>query len=149
MVLFVGGGSVGAVVLAAKTGDPRWLFASLALTLALWLMARFAPTGYVLAADGVRIERRIAPVTIPYRTIRAADRAPRPLAGLTLFGSRGIFGHFGTFWSPRLGNFRLFVTNRHGVVWLATEHGWVALSPDRPDDFLTHLRARLPAAGAV
>jgi Bacterial PH domain len=149
VVLFVGGGSIGGVMATAKTGDPRWLLACLLLTLALWLMARFAPTGYVLTADGVRVERRIASVTIPYTTIRAADTAPRSLAGLTLFGSRGVFGHFGTFWSPRLGNFRLFVTDRHRVVWLATERGWVGLSPDRSDEFLALLRARLPATGAA
>jgi len=28
------------------------------------------------------------------------------------------------------------------VVWLKTTRGWIALSPERPDDFVARLRAR-------
>lgn len=132
-----------AVVLAIKHGEPRWLFLGLPFTLALVVMARFAPSGYRLAADGVHVERRSRPVVIPYRMIRAVDREPRQLAGISLLGSRGIFGWFGTFWSPRLGFYRLYLSNRTGIVWLATSKGLVGLSPDRPDEFVERLRQRL------
>ncbi len=133
-----------AVGLAIKQGEPRWLFLGLPFTLALAVMARYAPSGYRLAADGVHVERRARPAVIPYRTIRTVDRAPRQLAGISLLGSRGIFGRFGTFWNPRLGFYRLYLTNRTSIVWLATSTGWVGLSPDRPDEFVERLRQRLP-----
>lgn len=139
MVGFTGLG----LVLAIGTGDPRWLFAGLPFTLMLFVMGRYAPTGYRLAEAGVQVERRAGPALIPYTTIRGADREPRPLTGLSLMGSQGLFGRFGQFWSLRLGFFRLYLTNRHSVVWLDTTRGWVALSPDRPDEFVAALRERL------
>jgi hypothetical protein len=132
------------VVLAVQRGDPGWLFISLPCALALWIFGRFAPTAYGLGGDGVQIHRRAGVLVIPYRTIRAVDTEHRSLAGLTMLGSRGLFGHFGRFWSPRLGNFRLYLTNRHDVVWLATDGGWVGLSPDRAEEFVERLRRRLP-----
>ena len=124
-----------------KTGDARWLFLSLPFMLMIFVMGRFAPTGYRLAPDGVRVERRARSTVIPYRRIRAVDRQPRSVAGLSMFGSQGVFGRFGTFWNMRLGFYRLYVTNRAAVVWLATDDGWVGLSPDRPEEFVRRLEA--------
>ena len=138
--------SIAGVVFAVKHGDPRWLFASVPFTLALWVFGRFAPAAYALGADGVQVHRRAGVLVIPYRSIRGVDTRVRTLTGLTMFGSRGIFGHFGRFWSPRLGHYRLYLSNSRDVVWLATDDGWVALSPDRPQDFVAHLLTRLPSA---
>ena len=134
--------SVAGIAGAVKTGDPRWMFLSPPFILMIYAMGRFAPTGYRLASDGVRVERRIRSTVIPYRRIRGVDRVPRSVAGLSMFGSQGVFGRFGTFWNMRLGVYRLYVTNRHAVVWLATDHGWIGLSPDRPDEFVRRLEAR-------
>ncbi|HEV8641992.1 MAG TPA: PH domain-containing protein [Methylomirabilota bacterium] len=131
------------LVFTVRSGDVRWLFLSLPLTLVLFVVGRLAPTGYRLAADGVHVERRAGPKVIPYRVIRSVDRAPRPLRGLSLTASKGVFGRFGRFWNTTLGFYRLFVTNSDGVVWLETSDGWVGLSPDRPDDFVERLRGRL------
>jgi len=133
-------------VFTARSGDPRWLFLSLPFTLLILVAGWFAPTGYHLAADGVRVERRAGARVIPYRAIRAVDREPRPLQGLTVAACRGVFGRFGRFWSPHLGFYRLYVTDGARVVWLTTDRGLVGLSPDRPDAFVEALRRR---AGGV
>jgi hypothetical protein len=143
VILGVAGMFVLGIVIAVRSGDPRWLFLSLPLTLMLFVTGRYAPTGYVLASDGVHVLRRAGPRRIPYRSIKGADRMPRPLRGMSIFGSRGVFGVFGMFWSTRLGFYRLFLTNRTGVVWLLTTDGLVGLSPDRPDEFLARLRPRI------
>jgi hypothetical protein len=135
--------SVLGVVFTVKSGELSWLFMSLPFSVVLLIVGRFAPSGYRLAGDGVHVERRAGAKVIPYRAIRAVDRERRPLAGLSVFGSRGVFGTFGRFWSSRLGFHRLFLSNREGVVWLATADGWVGLSPDRPDEFVERLRAHL------
>lgn len=135
------------VVSTARSGDPRWLFASLPFALVLFVVGRYAPTGYRLAPDGVRIQRRAGPRVIPYRTIRAVDREPRGLGGLMLLGSRGVFGRFGRYWSRGLGFYRLDLTNREQVVWLTTDAGLVGLSPDRPAEFVERLASRLALVG--
>lgn len=137
------------VVFTARSGQLSWLFLSLPFTLILFVVGRFAPLGYRLAGDGVHVERRAGAKVIPYRHIRAVDRAPRPLAGLAVVGSKSVFGRFGRFWNGTLGFYRLFLTNRESIVWLDTETGWVGLSPDRPDEFVERLRAHLtPGRGA-
>ena len=143
VVLAVGAFTVLGIVFAVKSGEPRWIFLSLPFTLMLFVIGRYAPTGYRLAADGVHVERRAGALVIPYHRIRAVDQAPRPVNGMSIFGSRGVFGRFGRFWSPSLGFYRLYLSNRHAVVWLATEGGWVGLSPDRPADFVERLGVRL------
>jgi hypothetical protein len=141
--IFVVGATVAGVVLTARTGRFEWLFLALPFSLVLWALGLAAPRGYRLAADGVHVERRAGTTVIPYRSIRSVDRDPRPLGGLSLFGSKGVFGRFGRFWSPRLGAYRLFVTDGTAVVWLATDDGLVGLSPDRSAEFVDRLRERL------
>jgi hypothetical protein len=144
VVVGIGGTTVLGIVVAAKTGEPRWVFLSLPLTVMLWVMARLRPLEYRLAADGVHVVRRTRPVVIPYRAIRGVDRERRPIKGLSVTASNGLFGRFGRFWNARLGFYRLYLTDSGAVVWLETSDGWVGLSPDRPDEFVARLRPRLP-----
>jgi hypothetical protein len=146
VVLSVAGLTLVGIVLTAQTGDLRWLVIGLPFTLALLVMARLAPAGYALAADGVHVERRWRPRVIPYHAIRAVDRRPRRVGGLSVTASKGIFGRFGLFWNTELGFYRLFVTNTDALVWLDTTDGLVGLSPDRPDEFVARLQARLRGA---
>jgi len=132
------------IAFTVATGDLRWIFLGLPFTLVLFVAGRYAPNAYRLATDGVHIERRAGPKVIPYRTIRNVDREPRPIGGVSVLGSKGVFGRFGRFWNPTLGSYQLWLSNTHGVVWLHTTSGWVAVSPDRPDDFVDRLRARGP-----
>jgi hypothetical protein len=142
-VLGIGGSAILGVVLTAKSGDLRWLFVSLPLAFFLLLMGRFAPLGYRLASDGVHIDRKAGTRVVLYGAIRGVDREARPLKGLSLFGSNGVFGRFGHFWNPRLGFYRLHVTNANDVVWLATDRGWIGLSPSPAAEFVERLRSRL------
>jgi hypothetical protein len=142
----VGGSIVFGFAATVWTRDIQWLFLSLPFILMLWVAHRFAPTGYHLAIDGIHVERRAGHKVIPYREIRAVDRGARSVTGLTFGGSNGLFGRFGSFWSPRLGFYRLFLSNTNTVVWLATTGGWVAVSPDRPDEFCARLAAHIPSA---
>lgn len=135
------------IVFTVQSGDPRWLFAGLPFTLMLFVIGRLAPTGYRLAGDGIQIERKAGPKVIPYRKIRGVDREERRVNGITVMGSGGVFGRFGSFWNPRLGVYRLYLSTRENVVWLATDGGLVGLSPDRPEEFVERLRSRLAILG--
>ena len=129
--------------MTVKTGEPPWLFLSLPFTLITFVAARYAPLGYRLAGDGLHVERKAGDRVFPYRTILAVDREPRPIRGMSLFACKGIFGRYGQFWNSTLGVYRLFLTNTQTVVWLRTSGGLVAVSPDRPDEFVERLSARL------
>jgi hypothetical protein len=143
-VLVIGGTIVAGLVMMIRTHAFQWLLLSLPFSIMLLIAARFAPTGYRLGADGVHIERKAGPKVIAYGDILAVDRMPRSVKGLTFGGSNGLFGRFGAFWNPRLGFYRLFLSNTQTVVWLSTSKGWVAVSPDRPDEFCARLDTRLP-----
>lgn len=135
------------VIFAVSSGDPRWLFASLPFTLLLFAVGRFAPMGYRLGGEGIVVERKAGVKVVPYRTIRGVDREARRVNGITVMGSKGVFGRFGRYWNPDLGFYRLYLSNRENVVWLATGDGFVGLSPDRPDEFIDRLRGRLAILG--
>jgi hypothetical protein len=146
-VLVIGGTFVFGVVMTARVHDLRWLFLSLPFSVMLLIAARYAPRAYWIAPDGLHIERKAGPKVIRYRDIRSVDREPRSLKGMSFAGSNGLFGRFGRFWSPRLGFYRLFLSNTTAVVWLNTSEGWVGLSPDLPEEFCTRLAMRLPESG--
>ena len=143
VVIGVIGMTIFGVVATARTGEPLWLFISLPFSLALWVVGRFAPSGYRLAPDGVHVERRAGDKVIAYRRIRSVDREPRPLRGMSLMGTKGVFGRVGKFWNTTLGYYELHLVNADGVVWLQTDAGLVGVSPDRPDEFVDRLKARL------
>jgi hypothetical protein len=143
VLLGVVGTTVLGIVFTVKSGDVRWLFLSLPVTLVLFVIGRYAPVAYRLAGDGVHVERRAGPKVVPYRRVRSVDREPRAVGWLSVFASKGVFGRFGWFWSPTLRFHRAYLTNQDNVVWLDTDDGWIALSPDRPDDFVDRLRGRV------
>ena len=145
-MLVVGGTLVLGLVMTVRSADLRWLFLSPPCAVMLWIAARLAPTGYRLAPDGLHVERRAGRKLIRYRDIRAVDRIPRAVGGLTMGGSNGLFGRFGSFWNPRLGFYRLFLSNTDAVVWLSTARGLVGLSPERPDEFCLRLSQRMSHA---
>jgi hypothetical protein len=129
----------------AATGNPLLLLLPIPFALMFLASARLAPKAYRLGADGLHVERRGATdVVVPYRDIRSVDRVRRRLIGLGA-GSNGFLGRF-TFaraWRPGLGAYRVLVTNGSDVVWLETSRGWIAISPERPDEFVALLRAKI------
>lgn len=143
MIITVAATTLVGVVMTARTSQLEWLVLGLPFLGMLVVASRFAPRAYRLAADGVHVERKSGDKVIPYAEIRAVDVVARPVIGLSLAGSNGLFGRFGQFWNPRLGLYRLFLSNTHTIVWLSTTRGLVGLSPERADEFVERLRARL------
>ena len=121
--------------------------AAVFLLLVLLTTFAFSPRGFSLGPDGLRIHRPFGAHVLPWDRIRSARRAAvRELCGLRTFGSGGMFGFFGWFWSRKLGHYRAYVTNRHDMVLIEAERPYL-LSPDRPDDFLRALSQWSPASG--
>jgi len=134
------------VFLVATSGDPIFVIFPLPFLGAVWMLQGLAPAGYTLEARGIRLERRWLSRRLPYSAIRSVDRTPRPIGGLLAFGLNGLFGSHGLRWNPRVGLHYLAITNTSNLVYLETSRGLVVISPTEPDDLVTALRARLPAA---
>ncbi|HET8577410.1 MAG TPA: PH domain-containing protein [Methylomirabilota bacterium] len=131
------------VAMVASSGDLGLLILPLPFLLGLWLLQGFAPAGFTLEEDGIRIERRWLSRLLPYATIRAVDREPRSLGGVGAVGLNGLFGSQGPRWNPRTGWHYLAITNTADLVYLHTTGGLVVLSPSRPDEFAARLGRRL------
>jgi hypothetical protein len=131
------------VVLVATSGDPSLLILPLPFLGGLWLIQRLAPSGFTLAEDGVRLERRWLARLVPYASILDCDREPRAIGGLLALGLNGLFGSHGWRWNPRTGWHYLAITNTRDLVYLSTTAGLLVISPSEPDQFTARLRARL------
>ena len=145
LVVGIGSPLIAGISAMAATGAPWLLLLPILIALIFLVSARLAPRAYRLGADGVHVERRgTANVVVPYRDIRGVDRVRRSLVGLGA-GSNGFLGRFtfGRGWRPGLGAYRILITNSFDVVWLQTTRGWVALSPERPEEFVARLRTRI------
>jgi hypothetical protein len=120
-------------VLELRLGIPSAAFLILLLTYS------FSPQGFSVGPEGVRLHEAGNSVLLPLASLRRARRAePRELCGLRTFGSGGLFGFFGWFWSRQFGHYRAFVTNRHRLVLIEADRVYL-LSPDRPEEFLRRL----------
>jgi hypothetical protein len=131
------------VVLVATSGDPSLLILPLPFLGGLWMIQGFAPSGFRLEDDGVRLERRWLSRAVPYASILDCDREPRAVGGLLAVGLNGLFGSHGWRWNPRTGWHYLAITNTRDLVYLSTTTGLVVISPSEPDQFTARLRARL------
>ncbi len=147
-----GGSFVLSVLLVATSGDPSFLMLPLPFLGALWLAQGYAPVGYTLEDEGLRIERRFHPRRIPYAQIRGVDRASRLIGGFGAIGWNALFGAHGVRWNPWSGWHYLAIANTESVVTLHLRHGLAMLSPERPEAFVAALadilatRARAAAA---
>jgi len=136
------------VVLVATSGDPSLLILPLPFLGGLWVIQGLSPSGFTLEEHGVRLERRWLSRLVPYAAILGCDREPRRIGGLLAMGLNGLFGSHGWRWNHRTGWHYLAITNTHDLVHLHTTAGLVAISPSRPDEFVTRLRTRLQAMSA-
>jgi hypothetical protein len=114
------------------------LFALLLITAYAW-----SPSGYSISEGSVVVRRPVGSVRIPVeglRDVRAATA--EDLSGCyRVFGSGGLFGHYGIFHTSRLGKCTWYVTNRRRSVVLTGRSGTVVLSPDDVDGFIAAARS--------
>jgi hypothetical protein len=140
-----GGPFLLSVALIASSGDPSFLLLPLPFLGALWFAQGLSFTAVVLEPDGVRLERRWRSRFLPYAAISGCDREPRPVGGLGAVGLNALFGSHGWRFNRRAGWHYAAIGNARDLVWMHTAAGLIAVSPEAPDRFAAHLRARLSA----
>ena len=140
-----------ALGLAISRGQPDllwpFLMAPLAFAVVVAVTFLLAPRGFAIRDRELRVERALLPVRIPLASIRSVGPLPAEQASgmMRLGASGGLFGHFGRYWSRRLGAFRMYASRRSGLVLLETVGENFVLSPGDPGAFVEALLARTPA----
>ena len=57
-----------------------------------------------------------------------------------IFGSGGFFGYLGKFKSPKLGNYKMCVTNSSKKVLVKTDHETFIISCNEPEELVSYLK---------
>ena len=103
----------------------------------------FSATNYILASNGLTIQRPIRQSIIRYEEIRDVRKMNWTWRMVRLGGSGGLYGYFGLFQISRIGKVLMYVTNKDRVIYIQTKEKQYAISPDNPDDFLLTLKQHL------
>lgn len=107
----------------------------------------FRPIGYGMGPQGLTIFFSWRRLRIPWDSVTDVHLEPRnrSFQAIRVFGSGGVFGHIGRYWSPALGMHLRMVTDRNRVVVLRRKVPY-SLSPDDPDRFVREAREFLVAS---
>ena len=105
----------------------------------------FAPRGFSLTGEGVRVERLVGSFTIPYLEIAEAKLLEElTWKGLRLFGVGGFYGFYGLYYSSGIGKFWAYTGRRSKLILLELKDGRkLVLGPEPPEAFLEALKRRV------
>lgn len=136
---------VGIPLLAMNSGLTA-VIAALASAAVIGLSFAWSPRGYEIAGGALRVKRLIGDAVFPLNQLRFVRAAsPADFWGcIRLWGSGGLFGYYGRFWSKALGQTTWYVTDRNRMLILDGGGKRIVVSPDNPDEFLASIQ---PAAG--
>ena len=103
------------------------------------IAAIFAPRKYCVTTQNVIVKRFARNVTLPLSEIVSIE----PVTYISVFkgstrtmASGGGFGIYGDFYSPKLSNFRAYMTRRNKLVLIRTFNKPFVLTPDDPEGFI-------------
>ena len=111
----------------------------------LWLLALvvgcalFTIRGYTVTPDAILVHRLFWSTRLPRAGLQSAQIESLPMWLVIRIGNGGFFSCTGWRYSPRLGCYRVFVTDRRRVVMLRYPNRKVAVSPAAPDEFIHEL----------
>ena len=109
----------------------------------LYLTYAYSPLGFEIRNDSVTILRKIKPVIIKMEKIQDVRVDPEAATLKAIrFGSGGLFGFFGTFYSSKLKFHKRYVTCRKNAVLIVADKKYV-ITPDKPDLFVQLLPERI------
>lgn len=113
----------------------------LAITVGITYM--YMPTSYELTDRQLIINRRAGARHIDLRQISACSQA-EGIPMLRLFGSGGLFGHLGLYYSSSMGRVWLYCTRRENLVLIHLADDLpIILSPDEDILFVSDLNSRI------
>ncbi|MDW8352460.1 MAG: PH domain-containing protein [Anaerolineae bacterium] len=131
---------------AAAQAERSLFFATVSVGLAAFFTALFAlsPNGVEVGDEVVYIRRRWGGIPRHLDALTAARRiAIHELEySIRLVSVGGVFGWYGTFQSPKLGEFKMFATRLDRLVLLEFHGERIVVSVDEPDALLALLQVQ-------
>jgi hypothetical protein len=114
------------------------IFVALLFPLLIFFAYAYSPRGYALTEDALVIKRLIGNIRVPLGSIREirAGFADDFTCCVRLWGSGGLFGHYGLFRTSTLGKCYWYMTNRSRSVIVTTPNKTLVLSPDDVPGFI-------------
>ena len=111
----------------------------------LWLLALvvgcalFTIRGYTVTPDAILVQRLLWAIRVPLADLQSVQFGPiRPRFNIRI-GNGGFFSFSGWNYNPRLGLYRVFVTDHRRIVLLRYPNRNVAISPAAPEEFVHDL----------
>jgi hypothetical protein len=106
----------------------------------------YSPRGYTIASRSIAVKRLFTTAHVSLEGAREARLATADdmRGAFRLWGSGGLFGYYGLFWTSRLGKCTWYVTSRKRPVVVIAESKTTLFSPDDADGFLAAIRAEVP-----
>jgi hypothetical protein len=92
----------------------------------------FAPRGYSIEGNQLIVRRPFSNKVIPIDSIEEIRQVDKnELRGMIrTFGVGGLFGNYGKFYAPSLGNFTMYGTQRQNYVLIVTRQKKMVITPD-------------------
>jgi hypothetical protein len=135
-------GSVVVVLVAVPLMAMRSGMVAVALALisvaVIALAYAYSPRSFEISDGKFRVKRLIGDVVFPFTSLRfVRDANPSDFRGcVRLWGSGGLFGYYGLFWSKALGKSRWYVTDRSKAVVVTDGSETMLVSPEDHDGFV-------------
>lgn len=98
----------------------------------------FSPKSYLIASEGIKINKVFGSNFVPGTEIKHAEIIPEANI-IRSFGSGGFFGYFGTFYESNEAKAIVYCTRLKNVVRIEGSQVTYYISPDVPDSFLKKL----------
>jgi hypothetical protein len=101
--------------------------------------ALFTIRGYTITPDAILVHRLLWATRLPRAGLQSAQFGPiRPRINIRI-GNGGFFSFSGWNYNPRLGLYRVFLTDHRRIVLLRYANRAVAISPAAPEEFIHDL----------
>ncbi len=128
-------------VMAMRAGAVA-AFATLVSAAVIALSFAFSPRGYETSGGVFRVKRLIGDVVFPLDRLQfVRDATAADFWGcVQLWGSGGLFGYYGWFWSKALGRSKWYVTDRNRAVVVTDGDKIILVSPEDHDGFVGAIR---------
>jgi hypothetical protein len=128
-------------IIATRAGGVA-VFIAFVSAAVLALSFAYSPRGYEIFGGAFRVKRLIGDVVFPLDELRyVRDATAADFRGcVRLWGSGGLFGYYGWFWSKALGRSRWYVTDRSKALVLAAGGKAILASPEDRDGFVAAIR---------
>jgi hypothetical protein len=102
----------------------------------------YSPRSFEISDGTFRVKRLVGDVVFPLTSLRfVRDANPADFRGIVrLWGSGGLFGYYGLFWSKALGKSKWYLTDRSKAVVVTDGNQTVLVSPEDRDGFVAAMQ---------